>query len=304
VFDGKNYFDLKTLDGLNYAPPSGKAATPNAEIAAAIRAGQKLGVEAVFVGEIISAAISRADYTEQRQVCIDKGNKIIGCNTMGNVTVQCRKTTVNYSAVPRLIAVGTSKVVYSETVSEEDYFDQCNGELKSKPGETTWADVGCSLAAIFGGCKKNDDPDAVKKKAPVSTEEGLIVSVREKVAESIRRSVAPFNFKVDVEFKTEARELPKALQAKFKSAAEFAKANRLDRACSDWEAMGTGLETGSVSLLYNLGVCQEVLVPEDPASARAYFVKADQYLEKPDKLINKALERTAKMVDRQKKISK
>lgn len=305
VFDGANYFEVKTLDGLNYAAPKNNAAVVAAETARAITAGQKLGVQAVLVGEVVGAALTHADYTEERSRCAQPGKKFLSCERSENYTVQCRKTTLNYSVVPRMIAVANSKVVYSETVSVQDYYDQCNGELKSKPEDTaSFAEIGCSFAAIFGGCKKSNDPDGARKKVPVSTDEGLLAAVREKVSENIRRSVAPFNFLTEVEFMSKAPDLPKDLQKKFASASEFAKANRLDRACSDWETMGKGLETGSISLLYNLGVCQEVLVPEEPASALAYFVKADQYTTKPDKLINKAMERMKKMIDRQKGIQK
>lgn len=304
LFDGSNYFEVKTLDGLNYTAPKGGAAAASTETSKAITLGQKLGVQAVVVGEVVGAAFTRTDYTEQRTRCAQGGKKFLSCDVSENYTVQCKKTTLNYSVVPRMIAINNSRVVYSETVSVQDYYDQCNGELKSKPEDTSWKDIGCSFVAIFGGCKTNNDPDAVRKKIPVSTDEGLIAAVREKVAEDIRRSVAPFNFKTKVEFMSKAPDLPKDLQKKFASASEFAKANRLDRACSDWESMGKGLETGSISLLYNLGVCQEALVPEDPAAALAYFVKADQSTSKPDKLINKALDRARKMLDRQKGIQK
>lgn len=307
LFDGSNYFELKSLDGLNYTPPKGGAAAASTETAKAITIGNKLGVQAVIVGEIISDALSHNIYTEQRTRCVQSGKKLFSaCEQSENYAVQCRKTTMNFSVVPRMIVLSNSRVVYSETVSFQDYYDQCNGELKAKPEDVTLESLGCSLISIFGGCKSNQDPDAARKKIPVSTDEALKQAIHEQAAEYIRNSVAPFNYKTQVEFMSKASDLPKDQQKLFATASAYAKANRLDRACSDWEAMGKGLETGSINLLYNLGVCQEALVPEDPASAREYFSKADRMNTNPTsevgKLLNKALERTLKMVDRQKGI--
>ena len=100
-----------------------------------------------------------------------------------------------------------------------------------------------------------------------------------------------------------ALNMPKPAQITFESGTPFIKADRLDRACSIWEVMESDPTAAtSISLLYNLGVCQEALVPENPSAALEYYVKADQLTIKPDKLVSAALLRAKEMVENQKKI--
>jgi hypothetical protein len=54
--------------------------------------------------------------------------------------------------------------------------------------------------------------------------------------------------------------------------------------------------------LYNLGACQEAQKPDNPIAALELYVKADQLLSKPDKLLTPALKRAQTMVENQQKI--
>lgn len=319
TLDGKPYFNIKTLEGMNYTPPPppapapkrrgrGRAqaastgdAGPASEVATGVRLGRQLGVSAVYIGEVASAALSRRNYTETESVCQNQSD---GKCRMTQVTVPCTDTTINYSVTPRVIDVATGQIVYSRTVAKSGNYILCNGKVKF---QGTLADAGSNLVRSIGGMfkrTKKTNPNEVDAEKEISTDEALLTKVRAEVADAIRYDVSPYNFKVTVEFKQRAPELSKDDQAKFRSASEFAKAKRLDRACSDWESMNTPANGGSINLLFNLGVCQEVLVPEDPTSALNFLVKADSLTTRPDAMINKALERVRKMADAQTEISR
>jgi hypothetical protein len=310
VLDGRPYFSVKTLEGMNYRPPAppptparGKgrgrraapAATisPSGEIAAAVRLGQQLGVSAIYTGEVIGATLSRRNYNESKMVCEKQSD---GKCKMVQVPVPCVDTSINYSVTPRIISVATGQVVYSRTVAKSRNYILCDGQVKF---QGTLADAVSDLGRTLGGMfrrttKKN--PNEAEADKPVSTDADLLTRVRSDVADAVRYDVSPYNFKVTVEFKDD--------QVKFRNASEFAKAKRLDRACSDWESLNTPANAGSINLLFNLGVCQEVLVPEDPTSALNFLAKADSLTTRPDPMINKALERVRRMVDAQTEISR
>jgi hypothetical protein len=319
TLDGKPYFYVKTLEGMNYAPPAPpppppskgkgrrKAAAvvvpaPTNEVAAAVRLGQRLSVAAIYTGEVAGAVISRRNFTQSKSVCQKKSD---GKCEMVQVPVACVDTTVNYSVTPRIINVATGQVVYSRTVAKSGNYVLCDGKVEYQGTlADAVSDFGKSFTGMFKRTKKKNPNEADVEEKEISTDAALLTKVRSDVADAVRYDVSPYNFKVTVEFKQKAPELNKEDQAKFRSASEFAKVKRLDRACSDWESMNTPANSGSINLLFNLGVCQEVLVPEDPTSAMTFLAKADSLTTKPDSMINAALERVRKMTDAQTEISR
>ena len=52
----------------------------------------------------------------------------------------------------------------------------------------------------------------------------------------------------------------------------------------------------SMILNYNLGVCNEALLPDDPSTAFDFYNKADLLLSKPNKEVSAALLRTKELV--------
>lgn len=319
TLDGKPYFYVKTLEGMNYTPPppkppevkgkgkgKGRGAAPvvtqMSEVAAAVRLGQQLSVSAMYTGEVVGAVISRRNFTQTKSVCQKKSD---GKCEMVQVPVACVDTTVNYSVTPRIINVATGRVVYSRTVARSGNYTLCDGKVEYQGTlADAVSDFGKSFTGMFKRTKKKNPNEAEAEEKEISTDAALLTKVRSDVADAIRYDVSPYNFKVTVEFKQRAPELNKEDQAKFRNASDFAKAKRLDRACSDWEAMNTPANSGSINLLFNLGVCQEVLVPEDPNSAMSFLAKADSLTTKPDSMINAALERVRKMTDAQTEISR
>ena len=315
TLDGKPYFNVKTLEGMNYTPPApvavkgkgrgrggGGTSNPASEVAAAVRFGQRLGVTAIYTGEVIGAVVSRRNYTETKPVCDLQSN---GKCTMRQAPVSCVDTTMNYSVTPRIINVATGQVVYSRAIVRDGNYVLCDGKVRF---QGTVADavtgVGKTFRNMFKRTVKKNPSEADSDDKEISTDAALLTKVRSEAADAIRYDVSPYNFVLAVEFKQRAPELNKDDQLKFRNASEYAKTKRLDRACSDWEGLNTTSNSGSISLLFNLGVCQEVLVPEEPISAINFLVKADSLTSRPDPMINKALERIRKMADAQTEIAR
>ena len=275
--NGDPWFTVKTADGTEADP---------------VRAGQALGVKGVYTGTVITAKLTRTDRTEQSGDCDDTGK----CKKSDGPPITCTRVVLDYQVNARIIDVTTKAQVYAKTHNAGAGYDICNG--KKKEVEVV-EDKGAAVrfAEWLTGKKKVDDC-AVR-----CTDEGLYERARASVADAIIKDVAPRNESVSVEFKRRASELPKPQQVVFESGTPFIKAGRLDRACSIWEVLSSEPAAAtSISLLYNLGVCQEVLVPENPGAALEYYVKADQLTIKPDKLVSAALLRAQTMVENQKKI--
>ncbi|MDG2528924.1 hypothetical protein [Caulobacter endophyticus] len=303
VLDGQQVFSVKTMEGLT---GDGKAPTtkPGVEVAAAIRSGNKLGAQAVYIGEVTSAKISRANRTEQRSYCAEPDG-FLKCKRQATRNVSCTRIVVDYAVAPRAINVSTGAIVYSQTIVDQGSYDICDGQTQAVNQNLgdTFRGLGQQLRSLAGP-SSNSQGDAPQQPA-VMTEDALVSQVRNRVAEKVRRQVAPYNQIVNVTFKRKAPELPKGDQERFKSAGEFGDIGRLDRACGIWESIAASpAAANSVSLLYNLGVCQEALLPDDPNAALEYYAKADQLLSKPDKLVSDAYVRTKRMVDAQRSIQK
>ena len=276
TLDGAPQFSVKTMESMNFRSAE---AMSKAEVAAAIRQGQKLAVAVVFTGATTTVSVNQSSFNKQEQVC-GSGIPLLGCKNPRTQNVPCQTVIGQYSVAPRAIRVDTGAVIYSEPVTAKGEYQICNGQVQSSG----------SIFDVFKGKK-----DQVAE-APVTTPDALLDKLRRDAAQAIRQQVAPYNRSVTVALKERAPGLSKPDTAQFAGAVEFAGAGRMARACSIFETMNAGANTQNVALLYNLGVCQEVLLPDRPAAALEYYAKADQLLTKPDKLISEAYLRTKNMV--------
>ncbi len=269
--DGRPILQVKTLDGLNFVSDGNFS---KAEVAAAIRLGQKLGVRHVFTGTVMAASTNVTNYTNNVSVCVESSG-LFKCKRSENRAIPCTKVVGQYSVAPRAISVATGTTVYSEVISRQGEYSMCNGQLQSN----------------FNLFSKK--PATI----PVSSPEALLAQLRQDAAAQIRVQVAPYNMPIEVELKERAQGLAKPDQEQFSNAIAFGNAGRMDRACSIFETMGANpANQANISLLFNLGVCQEVLLPDEPGAALEYYAKADQYLSKPDKMISDAFLRMKKQV--------
>ncbi len=137
-------------------------------------------------------------------------------------------------------------------------------------------------------------------KVVVATPEQLLTKLRSDAAIAAiaaRGHLTPTTTKIKVVFKDQARDLGKDDPAQFRSAVQFVRANRLDRACGIFETMLTPDKAKSVTLLYDLGACQEALEPDRPETALEYYNKADQQTTAPDRLVSEAALRVTALRD-------
>ncbi len=254
-----------------------------------IRAGKALGVAGVVDGTVITAKLTRTDRTELP----DKKDKAAAVSAGG---VLCTRVILQYTVHAQIFDVTNGASVYDKTHSAQDGYDLCNGKGQEIPVESNEGLMVSFAKKLTGGPKK--DAYTIE-----FTEDALFQRVRGVIAAKIKDDITPFNKPVSVEFKRRAPEMPKPLQLTFESATPFIKAGQLDRACAIWKLLrNEPAAAASVSLLYNLGACQETLKPDNPAAALELYVKADQLLSKPDKLLSPALKRAQDMLEGQQKI--
>ncbi len=281
-------FDIKTLDSMNFRSAEGIS---RSEIAKAIQLGQKLGVKVVFTGVITSASVNQNAYTKEESYCAESSG-FLKCNRTATRNIPCFKVNAQYSVTPQAIRVDNGQIIYSETISLQGDYSVCNGQVEST------ASLGSMIGSIFGS--KKDKPASTQ----ISSPEALLNKLRQDAAESIRRQVAPYNRSISVTMKERGDGLSKEDQKMFLNGVAFADGGRMDRACSIFETLNADRNKTNVPLLYNLGVCQEVLLPDDPAAALEYYAKADQLLSRPDKLVSAAYLRTKTMVGQNRSIAR
>jgi hypothetical protein len=284
--DGAPIFQVKTIDSMNYRSTGDIS---KAEVATAIRTGQKLGVRTVFTGTVSSASVNSTNYTKEESVCTESAG-LFKCKKTETRQIPCNKVVGQYTVTPRAIRVENGSVIFAETISTQGEYSVCNGQLQGN----------ASLSDLFGGLfgKKSATPAP----PPVASPDALLAKLRQDATGAIRRMVAPYNKTVNVTLKEKATGLTKPENQQFANAIAFANVGRMDRACGIFETLSTDANKANVALLYNLGVCQEVLLPDEPAAALEYYSKADQLLDKPDKLVSDAYVRMKAMVGQSRSI--
>lgn len=283
--DGAPVFELRTMDSLNF---KSEGVISRTEMANAIRNGQKLGVKLVFIGVVNEASVRETPFTKEVTRC-EGGNIFSGAKcTNRSYTVPCKRVTGQYSVTPQAIRVDNGTVLFSEVISRNAQYEQC-------------ADGANASVDIIGSLFKRKD--AVERSA-ASTPEALLMELREQATEVIKKLVAPYSLAVEVQIKNATDGLPKADNETFRNAVAFAKAQRMDRACALFEGLNTAQNASNVGLLYNLGVCQEVMLPDDPAAAMAYYAKADGLMKRPDKMVSEAYLRIKQLIANDRNVSR
>jgi len=268
--DGRAFYSMRNLEG------AVKIDSP----ASAIKAAQTAGVAAVFFGSVARASIDKTQSTKDQERCTE--SKIIGCSKKETVQIPCTKYAWTYIVTPVVYVVADGRTFYSETITQQRSFSTC-----------------AETAASSGFDKIIARMTEIKHAADIviTTPEQLLIQLRSDAAIEVRKHLTPTAKNIKVIFKDQARDLGKADQEQFRSAAQFARAKRIDRACGIFETLNTPDKANNVALLYNLGVCQEALEPDRPALALEYYAKADQRTTTPDRLVSEAFLRMKTLVD-------
>lgn len=237
------------------------------------KVGKMLGAKGVYTGVITASNTNDGNYNEERENCArhavkydKKGREYEGeCISWNRYTVTCAKRTVVFAFAPKLIEVETGRIVYADNYEGKQNASACS-----------------------------DSP------TPIKGSFELLEEAKQFALSRFRQDVAPHyvTFNISIMDSTDGITSKQAI-SKFKDGLAFAKNNRFDRACELWGEAGI-IADGSVSLIYNLGVCSEI--SGEYEQALDLYKKADRLYNKPDDMISSALQRAANTLGQQKKL--
>jgi tetratricopeptide (TPR) repeat protein len=224
-----------------------------------LRLGKLLGIKAYYTGTVSSPAYQQNYYQESRNQCAEEDSKkgflgIAKCKRWTENKISCSKAEALYSFTPKLIEIESGRIIYSESIKGTATATSC-------PDQTT----------------------------PAPSQAQLIRIAKENALAAFRKDVAPSFATVDIQLMDSTDAIGNE-QAKRKllQGIEFAKGNRLDRACELWKEANI-LWSPSISIVYNLAVCAETAGNFQAASE--LYRKADRLLERPDERISASLAR-------------
>jgi len=269
----KQYFNLvdrTSIERVINEMKFSKSALVNPSTAAKI--GKLVGAKGIYTGVVTTSKVSDSYYKETRTRCAytvtkydKKGRAYEECGKWEQYYVSCTKRVATFSFTPKLIDVETAKIVYANNITK---------------------------TATSSACEDS--------KTPLATEYELIEQAKNFAKEGFRKDVAPHyvTFEIKLMDSTEGITSTDA-ENKFKQGLDYAKNNRLDRACELWGEARI-LSPNSPSILYNLGICAEVTGNFE--QAMELYQKADRAYGKPDERISSALHRVKNQIQQQEKL--
>jgi hypothetical protein len=239
----------------------------------AAQVGKMVGAKAIYTGAITASAVADSRYSENRKRCLyqvtkkDRNGKTYQeCGKYQDYAVACTKRSAKFAFTPKLIEVQTGKIIYSNVLERDSSSNACSDSQK-----------------------------------PLKTAVDLKREAQDAVKEEFSNDVAPHFVAMRITLMDSTSDIDSSAAAnKFKSGLEFAKNNRLDRACELWSDAKL-LASKSTSILYNLGVCAEVGGKLD--EALALYKQTDRLMAKPDKRVTAALSRVNDSIKKQKKLN-
>ncbi|MCE5194354.1 MAG: hypothetical protein LLF28_02695 [Nitrospiraceae bacterium] len=240
----------------------------------AVKVGKLVGAKGIYSGVITSSKVSDNYFTESRSRCAytatqydKKGKPYQVCAQYENYNVRCSKRTAIFSATPKLIEIETGRVVYANNISGSENSSACEDTGK-----------------------------------PLIDKTLLLKNARDRAKSMLRTDVAPYYVTVQIKLLDSTSGITsKEAENKLEQGIDFAKNNRLDRACEIW-GEGRILAPNSSSILYNLGICAEVT--GSPEQALDLYKKADRLMNQPDENITAALARVNKAIQDKDKLKK
>ena len=279
MLDNQPHFTVKNVDTDVTDAQSSKRGAKGGEgdTAKAVRIGRRLGVQGVYLGRVTAADVEAKSYLSPVTT------------KDGTTNRTCLLIIGQYGVLLKLVRTDNGTIVYSDTITQAEKYDHCGSD-----GTLSGGIASAITNSIFK--KKSDETN--------QTPEGMRTKMRTDAAAKVRALVAPFNKELQIEFKRGDKDIPKDQRELFGNAIAFADAGRLDRACSMFETMMTDATATNITLLFNMGGCQEALLPDEPAAALQYYAKADQLLSKPDKAISEAYMRLKGMVSASRSIGR
>ena len=228
-----------------------------------------------FSGVVLDAKITATSYMKSKKVCVESGEKWYQCNRYEETSTPCVKYLGIYTVAVSAKNLLKKQVIFSQNVQNQGEFALCEDGDGQKTKYTVT--IPAHTHDIYEG---------------TSSEIELLTALRRRSAHAIRELVAPYNITIFVEFMKGTKGIAKESIDAYKGGMAFIDAGRLDRGCSMLERLyESDINQISVVLNYNLGVCDEALLPDDPTQAQAHYTAADQLLTRPDKEVTVALQR-------------
>jgi len=230
------------------------------EADAAAKIGRLAGVMGM-VGGKTSRTLSDTPYREKHTICLEheappaNAKKSEGkCIRSEQRSVPCTKRELILTFTPKIVDVASARIVYTRT-------------LRASKTDTVCSDSG----------------------RPLSSEAVLYGQARESVLATFTKDIAP-HYETFVFNLMDAKDGISRAEAlnQFKAGLDFARKNRLDRACELWQAAAP-LAPDAPAIQYNLGVCAEI--DGELAKAKALYQQADRLLNEPNEDISLALRR-------------
>jgi len=242
------------------------------DAATAAKVGKMVGAKGIYTGVITRTGSSDSYYSENRSRCAynvtkydKKGKPYEACGKWEYYRVSCTKRIATFTFTPKLIEVATARIVYARNIS--------------------------------GTAASNACADSKK---PIDSSYELIEKAKEFAKRMFRTDIAPYYVTFEIQLMTSTDGIAsKDAEKKFEQGLDFAKANRLDRACELW-GQARILSPNSPSILYNLGICSEVT--GELEQAFALYKKADGLMSSPDDKVSSALHRVSDALQKQRKL--
>ena len=232
--------------------------------------------QVVLQGAVLDSKVYGTSYTKQERNCAN-WTGFLKCGQWETRNVSCEKISGSYSVTAGAQRVADRKMIFSQNIKYQGEYTVCEGQ-GSRPEY-----AGPSLSSEYS--------------SDVSTPDELLGVLRTLASLRIRELVAPYNKLVKVKFMDGNGGISKESSALYKNGMEFARAARLDRACSMLQDVyGVDANKTSVVLNYNIGVCNEALLPDDPSKSFEYYNKADQLVTSPNKMVSEALARSRELM--------
>lgn len=254
--DGQPYFQVVTRTDLDKVMAAqGFSRSGAVAPGSAAKLGRLLGVEGIYVPQILEYEISDTPYQ--------------ATSSNGAAGGRCTKRTVSFRSIPKLIDVSTGQVVYAEEHS---------GSLEERYCPNGGGAVDGSLSALKslvgqGGLKEGNL---------------MMGQILDDAMTDFVADVAPQSCMKKMNIMDDAEGFEDdATMEKFEAAVAFMKSGRYDRACPSWQALEASGK-GTVALYNNLAMCAEI--QDKLLVAREYCAKADAMLTWPSDEINQCID--------------
>jgi len=265
--------------------------------ATAVRAGHMVGARTIIFGSVTEAAAEDTGGRERRTRCLQWKSKRsdvervlgLGCEREQEFYVPCVTRKGKFGVAFKVVDVESGVVRYADNLKGETNPSKMCREGSRVDQYTDEVDI--LRAVLFSGSRGGSLPDKGQ----------VIRQAMESALACLSGSLTPHNRVMTVAFKAPDSSIPPNIRQRVVNGMTWAKNRRLDRACEIWSEAYCEC-SGSLCLIYNLGVCREM--NGDLAGALDYYKQADRMLSRPDPDVNAALDRVQRRLRANEKLRK